>query len=300
MEYYNYVILNVCKEMNNIINYKRCSDVEMDSVYRAFKVGYSDYIIKIDMPKDDFEKRFFRPEGNSLENSFIAFDNDTPVGLILGGIKQYEGIKTLRCGTFAVHPDYRGKGISSRLFELHKQEGIGNGCKQLFLEVIVGNDRAINFYKKAGYKKIYDISYFTLNDITCLNENIPTKILIKKISNDILIESMKENNFDHLCWQNDADYIQKLVNMSYYGAYLDGKLIGSICLSPSGKVFYIFVEKKFRLKGIGLALMNIACKDKSISKLTINFSNNSSIEGFIRHIGFVKDSISQYEMYLTL
>ena len=50
----------------------------------------------------------------------------------------------MRCGTLAVHPNYRGVGVSQKLFELHK-EALQNECKQLFLEVIVGNDRAIRF-----------------------------------------------------------------------------------------------------------------------------------------------------------
>ena len=51
-------------------------------------------------------------EGNSLEHSFLSLDGDKPVGVILGGIKIYESIKTMRCGTLAIHPKYRGIGVS--------------------------------------------------------------------------------------------------------------------------------------------------------------------------------------------
>ncbi|PFP84220.1 GNAT family N-acetyltransferase, partial [Bacillus cereus] len=149
-----------------MIQYKRCSEVSIDLVYEAFKDGFSDYIIKMDVSKEDFIKRFFGPEGNSLEHSFLALDGDKCVGVILGGIKVYESIKTMRCGTLAVHPEFRGIGVSQKLFELHKEEATQNKCKQLFLEVIVGNDRAIQFYKKLGYEKVYDLSYYNLNDLT--------------------------------------------------------------------------------------------------------------------------------------
>ncbi|PGZ06934.1 GNAT family N-acetyltransferase, partial [Bacillus cereus] len=149
-----------------MIQYKRCSEVSIDLVYKAFKDGFSDYIIKMEVSKEDFIKRFFGAEGNSLEHSFLALDGEKSVGLILGGIKVYETINTMRCGTLAVHPEYRGIGVSQKLFELHKEEAIQNGCKQLFLEVIVGNDRAINFYNKLGYEKVYDLSYYNLNDFT--------------------------------------------------------------------------------------------------------------------------------------
>ncbi|HDR3982008.1 TPA: GNAT family N-acetyltransferase, partial [Bacillus anthracis] len=84
-----------------MIQYKRCSEINIDLVYEAFRDGFSDYIIKMEVSKGDFIKRFFGLEGNSLEHSFLALDGDKPVGVILGGIKDYENIKTMRCGTLA-------------------------------------------------------------------------------------------------------------------------------------------------------------------------------------------------------
>ena len=41
-----------------MIQYKRCSEVSIDLVYEAFKDGFSDYIIKMEVSKEDFVKRF--------------------------------------------------------------------------------------------------------------------------------------------------------------------------------------------------------------------------------------------------
>ena len=41
-----------------MIQYKRCSEVNIDLVYEAFKDGFSDYIIKMEVSKGDFIKRF--------------------------------------------------------------------------------------------------------------------------------------------------------------------------------------------------------------------------------------------------
>ena len=150
------------------ISYQRCSDVEDRFSYQAFMDGFSDYMVKFQFTQEDFINRFFGPEGNSREVSFVAFDQDQPVGVILGGIKNFESIKTMRCGTLAIHPDYRGSGVSQRLFDLHKEEAVNKDCKQLFLEVIVGNDRAINFYQRLGYEKVYDIVYYTQTDLSQL------------------------------------------------------------------------------------------------------------------------------------
>jgi ribosomal protein S18 acetylase RimI-like enzyme len=282
------------------ISYLRCSEVEIDKVYQAFKIGFSDYIVKMEISKEDFISRFFGPEGNSLEHSFIALYENNPVGVILGGIKVYENIKTIRCGALAISPDFRGKGISHKLFELHKEEAIKNGCKQLFLEVIVGNDRAINFYKKLGYEKVYDLSYFSLPDLTDLNNNLSTSnVVVKSIEISEFQKTIQKWDY-HINWQNDIDYLSKTPTNVYYGAYIDNEIVGCIAANPSGKVSFIMVDQNQRIKGIGRFLLNTVIKELDLSKMSISFPNNSLLEGFLNHLGFKKDSISQYEMYLSL
>ncbi|HDR7795365.1 TPA: GNAT family N-acetyltransferase [Bacillus luti] len=282
-----------------MIQYKRCSEVSIDLVYEAFKDGFSDYIIKMDVSKEDFIKRFFGAEGNSLENSFLALDDDKSIGVILGGIKDYESIKTMRCGTLAVHPEYRGVGVSQKLFGFHKEEAIQNGCKQLFLEVIVGNDRAINFYNKLGYEKVYDLSYYNLNDITEIRNKDYKDIEVKQLEYPTFkVEIQKWLNF-HINWQNDLDYIKKTNNM-YYGAYVDNDLKGTLCVNEQGKISFIFVDKDYRNIGIGTKLLRTASQELNLSSLSIGFPNNSLLEGFLKKSGFEKNALTQYEMYHLL
>lgn len=283
-----------------MITYKRCDEVNMDLIYNAFSIGFSDYIIKLDMPKDFFVKRFFGPEGNSLESSFIALDDNRPVGVVLSGIKEYEGIKTIRCGTLAVDPEYRGNGVSKRLMELHKEEGINNGCKQLFLEVIVGNDRAINFYKKLNYDKIYDLVYFSLSDISKLKEKDTMNLEVKIIDIEELKKSQERIKDLHLNWQNDMEYIEKSEGQLNLGAYINNKLVGVVSINKSSKISYIWVENSLRHKGVATKLLVNAAKELNLSKLNAGFPNNARLEGFLKHIGFERDKISQYEMYYTL
>lgn len=283
-----------------MITYKKCTDISMDNIFKAFSLGFSDYIIKLQMPQGIFETRFFGAEGNSLEYSFAAFDDDSPVGVILGGMKEYEGIKTLRCGTFAIAPNYRGTEISKNLFELHEQLAIKNHCKQLFLEVIVGNDRAINFYKKMGYEKIYDMSYFKADNFEILNQYNPKKIDVKAIDLSHFENSLKNIKDVHINWQNHIDYIKKSSDTKLYGAYANNTLIAVLCINNIGKISHIWVEKSQRNMGTAAALINTVSKELNLSKLTFGFPNNNLLEGFLKHLGFKRDSIAQYEMYKTL
>lgn len=280
-----------------MLQFKRCTEVSMNSIYSAFSIGFSDYIIKLEMPQNFFEKRFFGPEGNSLEHSFIALDDEKAIGVILGGIKYYEGVKTIRCGTLAVAPEYRGSGVSQKLMELHRKEALKYQCQQLFLEVIVGNDRAINFYKKLGYEKIYDLIYFSYEDINSIKEKCKFQLSIHPLDIKELKTAAQSVKAVHINWQNDLDYIEKMDGQISLGAYVGHKLVGVISVNKSTRINFIWVDENMRYNGIGTSLIKAAAKELGLSKLSLGFPNNSSIQGFVTHIGFKKDSVTQYEMY---
>lgn len=283
-----------------MITYKRCTETDADAIYQAFQIGFSDYIIKMEIPKEYFMESFFGPEGNSLEYSVIAFDDEKPIGLNLGGIKIYEGVKTLRCGALCIHPDYRGTGVSSRLFDLHKEIAVENNCKQMFLEVIVGNDRAISFYKKKGYEKVYDITYFVHSNPSDIEASLPNDLTVKRIDMESLRSLANRINDTHINWQNDFDYISKIHGQIHYGVYKEASMIGGLSLNPKGKINFLWVDSEYRNRGIGRGLINHAVREQEIRKLLISFPNNAGLLGFLKRLGFMKDSISQYEMYLTL
>lgn len=280
--------------------YKCCTDVEMEKIYIAFKQGFSDYMIKMDISQEDFFKRFFGPEGNSLEHSFIALEGEEPIGLILGGIKNYEGLKTIRCGTLCINPEHRGKGISQELFRLHRRIAIDNDCKQMFLEVIVGNDRAIKFYNNMGYEKVYDLRYYLLPDTVNLPRMKSIWPNIDSVDYRTILGISSEIGDIHINWQNELDYMEKLEGITYYGAYDNSELIGGLGISFSGKIHFIWTIPKYRFRGIASSLIINAVNDLQLKKLSISSPNNSRLEGFLKHMKFERDKISQYEMYLTL
>ncbi|HEY8422592.1 MAG TPA: GNAT family N-acetyltransferase [Thermoclostridium sp.] len=283
-----------------MITYKRCTETDEDALFEAFQTGFSDYIIRIEMTKDLFIKHFFGPEGNRPEYSFIAFDDNLPVGLVLGGIKVYEGIKTLRCGALCVHPDYRGTEVSRELFNLHREIALENHCRQMFLEVIVGNDRAINFYRKKGYEKVYDLVYYSHNNPAEINAPLPNDVTIKRMDLDGLIKLSEETRDIHINWQNDFDYISHMNDLVHYGVYKGVSLIGGLSIHPKGRINFLWIEPMFRNTGVGKGLISRAVKELNPGRLTISFPNNAALLGFVRHLNFTKDPISQYEMYFTL
>ncbi len=54
---------------------------------------------------------------------------------------------------FYIHPAYRGKGASQALFAAAEQWAIARGATLLKLNVLAGNTKARNFYRKSGFSE---------------------------------------------------------------------------------------------------------------------------------------------------
>jgi len=283
-----------------MINYKKCSPNDIDDMFEAFTKGFSDYIVKFDITKERFIELFLNIEGNHTKYSFIAYDQDIPIGLILGGIKIYEGVKTLRCGTLAIDPQYRKQGVAQELFNRHYSIGIENGCQQLFLEVINGNDKAISFYLKQGYEIRHNIFYYQLKDLSSLNYQVPDWNHIKQISFDQALSFYNKHDQSHINWQNDFDYQKHFKNITYFGFYENDLLIGVLAISQTGKIFYLYVISSNRENNIANHLLSFAINKFNIENLNISITDNDELKQFLVQNGFVLQSLSQHEMYLQI
>lgn len=283
-----------------MISYKMCTEVTSTQIYNGFRKGFIDYSIPFHAPEDEFMARFFGLEGNELKYSFIALDDENPIGLILGGIRIFDTMKTMRCGALCIAPDYRGKGISQELFKLHQATAKEAGCRQLFLEVLKDNHRAIRFYEKMGYREAVILKYYRkkIAELSIPNEIPPYKITT--ISIDAVKAFRDKLNSCHINWQNDIPYYENSKNEIFYGVYDDYQLIGLTAMSMNGKINFLWVEPSYRFKGIGRYLLHQASKQLGSQYLYICIPGNPLLEGFFRKLGFEKDETEQYEMYLPL
>ena len=283
-----------------MITYKTCTDVTMTKIFEAFSLGFSDYRIPLTMDLEDFEARFFGPEGNTLNLSFIALDQDRPIGLILSGIRIFDGLKTMRCGTLCLSPSYRGQGISQKLFEMHKSAALTAQCKQLFLEVIKDNHRAINFYEKYGYKQVYTLRYYfnTVRSLPSSGDISPCTV--REISFDTLEAFRKSLPDCHINWQSDTPYYAASTQEALLGTYDGHRQVAFIAMSPQGKINFLWVDPTYRNQGLARKMLQKSAQVQNVEKVTVCLPNNASLEGFFRKIGFQKEPLEQYEMYLPL
>ncbi len=283
-----------------MITYKTCSNENTDLIFEAFMSGFSDYMIKFEFTKERFMQHFFMVEGNELKYSVLALDDSKPIGLVLGGISTYEGKKTLRCGALCVDPKYRNQGVAGMLFKAHYQIGVDNDCEDLFLEVIQGNNKAINFYEKNGYEIRYDIHYYSHANPLEIDSNLEFLENVKRISYDAVKSLYDETKNIHICYQNTSNYMSKISSLNHFGFYVDDKLIGGITISNQGKIFFLYVNEHNRNKGIARALIKKVVMELECKRLVINYASSIDPSLFLDKLGFKKDLISQHEMYKAI
>lgn len=275
----------------------KCSEVSDEDIYLAFKEGFSDYIIKFELSKDQFLKRFFGAEGNRRDQSHIAYDMDRPVGVVLGGVITYDDIKTFRCGTLSVVPAYRRHGVGRMLMERHEEIGRKNRCQMMMLEVISGNDRAVDFYEKLGYEKAYFLRYYTLMEL----RKFPDRTLeVEEIRPEIIRRIKPILNETHINWQNSLDYIDKLEGIKYFGITSRSNLYSFVIFDDKGKIYRMWTHPGHRREGHGVAMLHKVIEVTGKQELYMSVSSNAGISNFLRRFGFQKDNLYQFEMIKPL
>lgn len=282
-----------------MIELKLCSDFTDTQIFETFEAGFIDYMIKAKMDETMFISRFFGPEGNDRELSYIALKDGKPVGITLGGIKTDEPVKTMRCGGMSVIPEERRKGIAKMLMDKHIQTGKEMGCRQMFLEVINGNDKAFNFYKKLGYEKIYDLTYRTWHvkeNPLSVSKDVTTPPVEDVAFEDI--HALRALDHSHLPWQGCFDYAKHLP-CYYYGIKENDSLVAGM-IATANRIVYLWVHPEKRGRGYATALLQRAISDLDPEVLRINYANNALAHTFCNHLGMALEPISQYEMYRLL
>jgi len=97
--------------------------------------------------EDCFKKRY---------DCFLLMVNELPAGEI---ILRFEGKKVLGVESFAIVPQFQGKGYSHFLLEFI-DEFAKSFFNKIILEVHVNNKKAIDIYKKHGYNISHTILDF--------------------------------------------------------------------------------------------------------------------------------------------
>lgn len=280
-----------------MIRYLLGNEVEKKDIHKAFHAGFIDYVIKVDIPEEIFFEHFYGPEGNMLSLTSIAYFNEEPIGIVMGGIRYFDNMSlTLRCGGLGVAPEYRGTGVAQELMRRHIESGKKKGCTQFMLEVIGTNDRAIQFYEKLGYKRMYQLEYFSVDPKLFRHMKDLTVEVVQISSEDIV--SIETST--HVNWQNRFEYFSHVKGVHIYGVHSNGNIVSYIVLDDKGKIYSIWGITELELEKYVHSLIHHSIKMLKPEKMTISFPSNPLLTQLILNAGFKKETLFQYEMYLDV
>lgn len=152
------------------MNIKSMVDCLITDTLTAMNEGFQDYAVDIQMTMESFIE-MMSSKKLSPEYSFLAFDGEKPVGIVLNSIQKVDGRKTSYNGGTAVHPDYRGQGVGRELVQASMDLFQEKGVEVSLLEAIADNEKAIRLYESYGYK--VDDRLSTLRMMFAENEDAP-------------------------------------------------------------------------------------------------------------------------------
>lgn len=254
-----------------MVEIKSLSGVDFDTIFDTFSQAFADY--EITLSQEELSNMLNR-RGFNANLSFGAFDKRTLVSFTCNGIGTFNGVKTAYDTGTGTLKEYRSQGLASRVFNESIPTLVQSGVKQYLLEVLQHNTNAISVYKKQGFTVKREFNYF-VQDMDGL------KLKPNCLTNNIVVEEISLNDLKNVevwfdfspSWQNNFEAIErKPEDFIAIGAKKDGLLIGYGIVEPStGDITQIAVDKNYRRKGVGTAILHgIARKNKHSSIKLIN------------------------------
>lgn len=141
-----------------MLQIKRLSECTLEEAVRAWNAGFEGYYFPMQLTIESFLHRVVG-EGLSPSLSIIAFYHDEPVGIVLNGIREFQGTLIAWNGGTGVAPAFRKTGVGTTLMEAALDIYQEAGVELATLEAISENERAIALYQKFGYEIVDELEY---------------------------------------------------------------------------------------------------------------------------------------------
>ena len=285
------------------MNFRTLGDVPMEYLHRVSNAAYADYVEPVHLSLEQLqyllERRGYRPE-----LSLGAFEGEDMVGFVFNGLGSWGGVPTAYDTGTAVLPEWRRKGVSTRLFAallplLHEA-----GIRQYLLEVIKTNTGAVELYRKSGFVFSREFDYWstTAAALRWRLKPLPPGVEVRPIAAPDWGLLSTFWDFEP-SWQNSIDAVsRKLGNMAMLGAFHGDGLVAYGCLEyGTGDLPQLAVESRFRRRGLATALVRSLLNRVRPGefRVTNTSTESAATSAFLRSLG-MEPGAGQYEMTLPL
>lgn len=226
-------------------------------------------------------------------NEFMLYDVTKLVGY--AGICDFGG-EALEVNGM-VHPEYRRKGIFSRLFSLVTDEFNKRNINQMLLLSDNKSIAGIEFIKKLGCD--YDHSEYDMNLDMDINHELNTNLAFRKVT-DIDKSKLSKENFEFF-YEDEFNHNTDSSSQGTYVIENDGVIIGKARLEVTdniGGIYGLEVIPEYRGKGYGRELLLLSIKrlkEQNVNSITLQVeTNNKNALNLYKSCGFRENYTMDY------
>lgn len=268
--------------------------VKTSLITKAFNSAFANYQVKIEMDEKKMQRKL-DGDGIDLSLSVGVFDEEQLVGFILHGIVG----KLAWNGGTGVIPSYRGRKLTTKMYDFIFPVMEKAGIEDTVLEVIEGNEPAIHLYYKNGFSKTRELECFVGE------ASIPAKELVYDKVDFRLLDQPDWAQFQAMrswapTFQNADPKIRNLGDtVQYWGAFRQAQLLAYLITDAdpnSGAIYQFAVAPQYRRKGIATHFFAQIVEQKKAPLRIVNVEDqDESTVAFCYALG-LKRPIRQYEM----
>lgn len=285
------------------MEYQTLEKTDTFCVYQAFRQAFSDYQVPVDMPYEAFEMRLKR-NGYRPGVSVGAFAHGELTGIVLNGVRDWDGEKTIYDLGTGVIPAFRKRGITRNMLSMVETICRDHGIGRYQLEVIQDNTAAVSLYKKQGFQVMRSLNCY----MTERNERKPDgkpdesrqwQIVPSGALTPEQWECVK-GFWDYApSWQNSMDSVCAIEDsFACILAERSGKLIGyGMINKANGDIAQLAVKPEYRRLGAATDIMQHLQEQTGSPEIKmINVDErDKALNRFLKQSGF-RVFAKQYEM----
>jgi ribosomal protein S18 acetylase RimI-like enzyme len=272
-------------------------------MYQAFMEAFRDYPVSFEMDLNGFRKKFIHKLKIDFDLSAGAFDGTRLVGFIFFSINEFEGKLTAYNGGTGVICEYRGQGLTGRMFEYLLPRFRARQIRQCVLEVLTSNEVAMKVYKKIGFRISKRYKCFRL--LPYRYESPDYRLP------DLSFREVKQPDWPLYTtfWDYSPSFLDSrnmiehnLENEELIEAVIDDVAVGyTIFQSDVGRISHLAVDRSHRHKKIGTFLIDCVYRHSGNKYLTVinMIEKAGNVQEFLSAVGF-ENQLDQYEMILPL
>jgi ribosomal protein S18 acetylase RimI-like enzyme len=268
-------------------------------LYQTFRKAFSDYQAPVDMPYEAFETNLKR-NGYMPGVSVGAFVNGELTGIVLNGVRYWDGEKTIYDLGTGVIPALRKRGITKKMLSMVQTICRDHGISRYQLEVIQENTAAVSLYKKQGFQVMRGLNcYMAERNERKSHESRQWQIFLSRALTPEQWECVRSFWDDSPSWQNSIDSVCAIADsFACILAEISGKLIGyGIINKANGDIVQLAVKPEYRRLGVATDIMRYLQEQTGSPKIKmINIEQqDEALNMFLKQSGF-SVFLKQYEM----